>query len=214
MSDALVFTLPLEGGEYASQNAIGKDSFRGGRKSKIYKFVFNNVKDLAEKEMARVNWGPPATCECDVTIYRFIPKRWRTDAINMGTAEFNALTAAGVWADDRLGNPARCVLRYDAPGPHRIVVVVVKLYEPANRYEPTPEQNANELTRRSRASTGRGARSTAVRDRAIRDEAKREGAKEWRPGDPIPAGFADYNGRLIPEAEALAYIRGEKKPPR
>lgn len=216
MSDVLVVSIALDDNRYASVNAIGKDGFRGGRKSEPYKAIFKAIKEAAEAEIKRIGWTSTA-CEHDVTVYRFLPLRLRADASNMGKAELDALTKAGAWPDDRYGNPARYVLRYDAAGPHRISVVIVKLYEPANRYEPLPEENAQELTRRSRRDTNdpqkvKSIEKSPKKPRGLGGAERMKSAIDnYRSGDPIPPGYADVSGKLVPHAEALAMIQGQKR---
>jgi hypothetical protein len=201
VTDVLTLSIDLQDGKYASQNSIGKDGFRGGRKSDVYKQVFSAVKRAAEDEIKLTGWTK-AECECAVLLIRYIPIRWRVDAINAGTAEFNALTAAGVWADDRLGNPPTLWIRHDPVGLHRISIVVVKLYEPANASSPSNGGNGvRGAGKPRRARTQSSKESPAVRH--LKERA-------WRPGDPIPVGYAQLGNELITDTRARELIGGGK----
>lgn len=203
MADVLAITVPIEG-RYASNNALGKDSHRGGRKSEAYKALFKSVKEAAEDEAMRIGWVP-LPCEHDITILRYLPARWRTDAMNLGKCEGDALTAAGIWPDDRYANPARFLVRYDASGQHRIAIVVVKLYEPANTFalDAKPKSSlitVNEVEIKAESSVIR----RPLRAPMVMDISK------YRSGDPIPDGYADLNGELVLKSKALDMIRGVK----
>lgn len=126
MTDVLTITVPIQGA-YASVNQTGGDSFRGGRKSPAYKALFRAVQQSAEAEMRRTGWTK-AECDCFALIVRYVPDRRRADAMNLAKCEWDALTEAGVWNDDELANPCLPMIRPDFGGPHRVSIVVVKLY--------------------------------------------------------------------------------------
>lgn len=200
MSDVLSITVELSGNGYPTKNREGKDGFRGGRKSDVYREVSASVEAVARVEIARIGWTT-ATCECAGIIMRVVPKRWKSDALNIGTAEANALTAAGVWSDDQACNPAIKYVRYDSDGPHRIVIVIVKLHQPV-----TSEVKAIAAPRIHPPATPKAAKAKPERTHAPCEVL----AKTWRPGDPIPKDCALVNGVPVPHARALAMIRGEK----
>jgi Holliday junction resolvase RusA-like endonuclease len=176
--DVLSLTVPI-GAQYASVNHIGAGSHRGGTKSPAYKRLFADVKAAAETEIARTGWTT-ASCECFVTIVRYVGDRRRHDAMNLGKCEMDALTAADVWHDDCLANPCLPWIRYDAAGGHRVTIVIVKLY--ASAYDvPTPVP-------RARAEAARRASTVNLCVRA---------------GEPIPEGYAALNGELVTREVAL-----------
>lgn len=208
MSDVLAFTIELDDGKYASENNKFADGLARGRKSAIYKDVFRKVKKAAEDQMKRVRWTK-ASCECMFVLIRYMPKRWRADAVNLGTPEANALTKAGVWDDDRLGNPATLLNRHDPDGKHRVVIFIAKLHRPANVHDdekaPRPKKESVPKAIETIDVTGVHLGDGITRGKVTLARA----VAQWRPGDPIPNGFADFNGRLVPREEAIAKIRGE-----
>lgn len=123
--DILVMSIPIVG-RYPSQNEIGADGFRGGRKSKAYRDLFAVVTRISERVVA-MGWRKivePAR----VTVTRYATTRAARDAINLGTAELNALTKGGVWLDDALGaDVSASVVVSD--GPDRVLIVVQRLSE-------------------------------------------------------------------------------------
>jgi hypothetical protein len=141
LTDVLTITVPLLDGHYASKNAEGRDGFRGGRKSEVYKRVFKDTKTAAEAAIVESGWTM-ADCECFASIILFFDRRARRDALNIGTAEANALTAAGVWVDDNVANPPLKWIRYDPDGQNRIVITVVKLHRPWKRDDEKPRASA------------------------------------------------------------------------
>jgi hypothetical protein len=200
VSDVLSVTVELSGNGYPTKNREGKDGFRGGRKSDVYREVAILVEDAARAEMERIGWTM-ATCECAGIVMRVVPKRWKSDALNIGTAEANALTAAGVWTDDQACSPAIKYVRYDSEGPHRIVIVVVKLHQPV----------ATEIKaiapRIHKPATPKAAKAKPERIKSASSEIP---LRVWKPGNPVPDGYALEDGKLISRDRALAMIRGEK----
>jgi hypothetical protein len=81
LSDILSIIVPL-GSSYPSVNHVGKDGFRGGRKSDAYRKLFADVEQAARAEIERTGWTKAET-ECSLTIVRFTPHRRRIDAGNM-----------------------------------------------------------------------------------------------------------------------------------
>jgi Holliday junction resolvase RusA-like endonuclease len=177
-SDVLSVTV-LIGAQYASVNHVGAGSHRGGTKSPAYKRLFADVKAAAEAEIARTGWTT-ASCECFVTIVRYVGDRRRHDAMNLGKCEMDALTAAEVWHDDCLANPCLPWIRYDAEGGHRVTIVIVKLFA-STCNAPTPVPRARTETTR-RVSTA----NPCVHR-----------------GGQIPEGYAALNGKLVPREVAL-----------
>lgn len=180
MSDVLAITVPL-GSRYASVNGVGRDNRRGGRKSDAYKRLYADVKAAAEAEIARTGWTT-ATANCFAMIVRYVPGNRRCDAMNQGKCEWDALTAAGVWDDDRWANPSLPWIVPNA-GEHRIAIVVVKLAAQAVPAR-AEEMLARKQTPRRRAEAGASA--------ALH---------------PIVERMAKLNGKPIPLADALEMIR-------
>lgn len=197
MTDALAFTIVLPDGKYASVNRTTR-GWTDPRKSDIYKAVYDAVLDAAKSEIARTGWAK-AECECFATIMRVMPAHWRADAMNLGKPEWDALTEAGVWTDDRLANPCLPWIRYDDEGPHRVTIVVMKLYEPANvRIVEKPK-----AVRARRENGENGTKSTKCPD----NETRLTPAAQRYTGGDIPPDKALVNGVLVDRADALAQIQ-------
>lgn len=197
MADVLTLTIPL-GGRYPSRNQEGRDNHRFGRKSDEYRDLTRAVIEAAKAEMARTGWET-AECECLTIITRYMPNHLRADSLNIGSAECNALTAAGVWSDDRLAQPCLFHIRYDDEGPHRVSIVVMKLYEPAHV---RIVEKAKPIRKR-RAVPDQPASSPDRTEKYVpvgTDERLR-----YTGGD-IPEGYALVGNELVPYAEALAMI--------
>jgi len=181
MADVLAISVPL-GSRYASVNNVGGNSHRAGKKSAAYKQLFTDVKTAAEAEMARTGWQK-ATAECFTLVVRYIVNRRRADAANQGKCELDALTAAGVWDDDCQAVPFMASVCYAPEGGPRLAIVVVKQRQDMPARKQTP-------LRRVEA----GANAAPY-------------PNSWRPGDPIPEGFAALGSRLVARNEALEMIR-------
>ncbi len=128
MSLVLAFTVPAPR-KYPSVNHLGRDGFRGGKKSPEYHELFDAVKRAAEAEMLRVGW------ECadylvDASLTVYFDSGRQADAGNTGKCELDAMTAAGVWRDDRLARPLRLDTEHDPSGPSRIVIVARRKFPP------------------------------------------------------------------------------------
>ena len=192
MSDVLALSIPL-GSTYPSVNHLHKDGFIGGRKSDAYKTLFADVKTAAEAEIARTGWETAST-ECALTVIRYQETRRRSDATNLAKVEADALTAAGVWADDRLATPVTLMVRFDPAGQHRLAIVVVKLHEATTESAQVGKKSA---PRRPRAAKPPARPAPFVGDAVDR----------WRPGDTIPDGYALLGSKLVTMEFALEKIR-------
>jgi len=185
MSDVLSITVPI-GAKYASVNSVGANGHRAGKKSPEYKALFADVKAAAETEIKWLGWDK-AECECLAMIVRYVADRRRHDAMNLGKCEWDALTEAGVWLDDSLANPCLPMIRYCAP--HRVTIVVVKLYESVLK----PVES-------TRAATARAPGHDTSRQPVSAQAGKIHWCfpcSSWKPGDPLPENHALLNGKLI-----------------
>lgn len=197
--DVLTLTIAL-GTRYPSKNHEGRDGMRTGRKSEEYRKLFEDIKEAAEREMARTGWNM-AECECLTIVVRYMPNHLRADALNLAGCEANALTAAGVWTDDRLAQPVTLHIRYDDEGPHRVTIVVMKLYEPANvRIVAKPEKlrKAPKLSETSETIANRS-RNSGNLEKPLPERVRYMGG-------PIPKDMALFGDQLISKSEALAMI--------
>lgn len=186
MSDVLVITARVPGA-YPTTNAVGADGRRGGRKSQAYVDLTDAVRKAAMLEMDRVDWETAEWyCAVDLTFYHSSARK--IDAQNAGIAENNALTAAGVWVDDRLAEPVTFRTEYDPAGESRVVIIIRKRYAPL-----APKASAIVL--------------------AARNLSRRLNAQEVAPEPsvrPAPKRMAYVNGRPVPVEEALREIRAGK----
>ncbi len=197
MADVLALSIELPDGKYASVNNRNR-GLRDPRKSEIYKAVFDLVKRAAEDAIFRTGWIT-AECECSATIIRVLNRRARVDASNLSKVEWDALTAAGVWSDDRLANPSQMLVRYDDAGPHRVNIIVTKLYEPAHvRIVDRPKRDTR-------------TKSVESADNRIRIAESKNSKAQRYTGGPIPEGMAIVDGFIVPASEALALISESKR---
>jgi hypothetical protein len=120
--DVLVLWLPLPDARYPSVNHAGGDAHRGGRKTAQYKRLFALACDAGRRAIA-AGWAP-VTTSCTVEIVRICPDARIFDVHNLGQLEMNALTRAGVWADDALAGPVHMDRDTDPGGPDRIVMTI------------------------------------------------------------------------------------------
>jgi Holliday junction resolvase RusA-like endonuclease len=152
---------------YPSVNHTGRDSFRGGRKSPSYRKLFEAVLEEAQHAADRCGWVMARRrVRCWITRYK--PSPGRADASNVGKAEGDGLTAAGIWEDDSLARPITLDIVYDPSGPDRIVIVVQQLSrepEPEPVTAPAPPRkheadrmDADEFRRQVKAGNIRGVR--------------------------------------------------------
>jgi hypothetical protein len=195
MSDVLSVTVSL-GGRYPSTNHTANGSHRAGPKSPEYKALFDAVKCAAEAEIARTGWVK-ADGECLTIITRYVPDRRRCDAVNLGTSECNALTAAGVWADDRLAQPCIKHIRHDPNGEHRVSIVVVQLHHPVNAIRGQTRGQSTATSPRNREGQSSGQKPAKV--------STPSGAPRYT-GGAIPDGFAVVNGKLVSRESALKML--------
>ncbi|GAC1502049.1 MAG: hypothetical protein NVS1B2_27360 [Vulcanimicrobiaceae bacterium] len=184
MSDALLISA-LVPGAYPSQNHTGSDGRRGGKKSKEYHALFSAVEDAAMVEVERVGWiCAEYLCDASVTLYH--PTRIAPDASNLAKCELDALTAAGVWANDRLARPVHFETEYDPQGGESRIVIVVR-----RRCAPYVAAASPMVIAARRA---RSARVAVV-----------EPIEMPLPG--VRARMAYVDGKPVPVAQALAEIR-------
>lgn len=205
MSDVLSITVPI-GAKYASVNSVGANGHRAGKKSPEYKALFADVKAAAETEIKWLGWDK-AECECLAMIVRYVADRRRHDAMNLGKCEWDALTEAGVWLDDSLANPCLPMIRYCAP--HRVTIVVVKLYESVLK----PAQARDDAVSGSRTSRSPKSAQAGIEHLMPCKHGRpcglycrgceRHALNTWKPGSPIPQGYALLNGKLVTREVAL-----------
>jgi len=185
VSDVLVVTAFVPGA-YPSVNAVGRDSFRGGRKSPEYVDLFAAVRDAAEAETARIGWVC-AEYPCDVSVTFYHRDKRRRDCSNLAKTELDALTAAGVWVDDTLARAVHLDIEYDPAGESRVVIVVRRKFA-------VHVAQVSPLLAKARRTRGRSPESELVHAEA-----------------PKPPGRVAYiNGKPVPREQALAEIRGGK----
>lgn len=219
MTDALAFTIDLPDGKYASVNRTTR-GWTDPRKSEIYRYVYGAVLEAAQREIARTGWTK-AECECFATIMRVMPAHWRADAMNLGKPEWDALTEAGVWTDDRLANPCLPWIRYDDEGPHRVTIVVMKLYEPANvrivarAMEARQGRDAKRLdgeatTARSRRDAPKSGNKITENPEVAKMRNSATPERQRYTGGDIPHDKALIDGYLVPREEALRMISAKR----
>ncbi len=203
MSDILSFVVRPIPDRYPTNNALGRDGFRGGRKSEAYKALATAIDDAAKAEIARVGWTTATYyCATELTIYR--STRTRIDAANLGKCELDAMTRAGVWLDDELAKPYGAETEYDPSAPSRLLVVVRRRYP--SLLDVTAAQ-ASAFVERVRSKRPKPASDH------VADAGKMVGPQVGDPvlaGDPIAAGFAVVNGRLALHADVLAMLNDGK----
>ena len=122
MSDVLIVSAPVPGA-YPTVNTMWAGSSRGGKKSLVYTDLFDAVQRAAEAEIDRTGWTTAAYyCAVSLTLYR--NTRREIDCANTSKAELDAMTAAGVWVDDKFARPFLADTEYDPSGESRVVIVV------------------------------------------------------------------------------------------
>lgn len=171
---------------YPTANSSG-DAFRGGRKSDAYRALAFDVEEAA-KAAVDAGWEPIAyPCRVSITYYR--PDRHVVDAGNLGSAELNCLTRAGVWTDDELARPILLDYQPGDPGPARVVVIVQRLAPPLGLAPRAarPRRNAVPVTIPPASD------SNAPQ------------AQEWPAGTRVPT----LNGRPITMAQAIELVHKE-----
>lgn len=124
-----MISVEFPGRQYPSKNRELATSDAGGAKSAIYTWLTRATKKAAIEAMTIAEWTM-ANSPCFFMITLIVPNRQRRDALNLGTAEANALTKVGVWSDDTLALPAIKNIVVDPRTPMRVVMLVQKLYEP------------------------------------------------------------------------------------
>jgi hypothetical protein len=188
MNDVLVLTIPLRHGMgYPSANRQGKDAFRGGGKSDAYRALAFDVEEAA-KAAVDAGWETIAyPCRVSITYYR--PDRQVVDAANIGSAECNALTRAGIWTDDELARPILLDYQPGDPGPARVVVIVQRLAPPLGIAPRVARPRRNAVPAAIMPAAGQNA----------------PGGPEWPKGTRVPT----LNGRPITMADAIALVQRE-----
>ena len=153
--DVLTVRAILGGKKYPSKNQEGADGRRGGRKSPQYIALSELICANATAERLATGWTT-ASCPCLAVVVLYVPDRqYRRDAFNIGTAEANALTNAGIWADDTLAHEVIKKIVIDPTGPLRVTITVFKLFEPQHlrSLEPNPAKSKTSHAK-SKASDG------------------------------------------------------------
>ena len=196
MSDVLSFTVPTfpgGGAKYPSVNELlGRVK---GRKNPEYHDLRIAVREAARDAMALTGWIT-ATYYVDLHWKRYIVTKRGFDPMNCMKCELDALEPdpehdfPGVYLNDSLVRPHPDLPMYDpAPGAiDRVAIAVFRLYPPLEVKKPYRPQHLQVTPPAVVASIQK---------------------PEYRPGDPIPAGYAVENGRLIPFDSAVAMIHRE-----
>lgn len=201
----LVLTVPLrDGARYPSVNHSVRGSASYGAKTDDYNALAADVEEAAGSAVA-AGWETIAY-PCRAWITRYVPDARVFDALNLGQCEANALTRAGVWTDDQLACPIMLDVQPKCEGPDRVVIVVQRLAPPMGLAPRAPRPKIAKR-RRGPAAAQTSAAPTPGAPGA-RTAAKTTG---WRAGDPIPDGFALLGRELVPIAEAMALIGGDRK---
>jgi hypothetical protein len=213
--DVLCITVPLESNAYPSTNGLGANSYRGGRKSPAYRTLFRDVKKAAETERARIGW-PTATYPCTVSLTLYRNDLCAADSGNLSKCEHDALTAAGVWEDDRLAVPCTFAIEYDPEGVPRVNIVVRRRFPTlADRLALRDRDNAStaaakprtKARTRRKASTNESPAATMPSSASVSVPRGRYAVGDALPaGEPIPNGMALISGRLVRHADAHAAI--------
>lgn len=183
--DVLVLVVPLRYGlGYPTVNMAGANGHRAGKKSPAYKALAYDVEEAAR---AAVDAGwKMVEYPCLFICTYYSPHNRVVDGINIGGCEANALTRAGVWADDTLARHPLPGYEPNDPGPERVVIIVQRRAPPVGavpraprkvkpKDEPPPVKAGDdvrevvvngkiekwplsEILRRSTLKTGRGTR--------------------------------------------------------
>lgn len=179
MSDVLVVTAPL-GARYPSQNHTGADGARFGKKSPEYHDLFAAVADAARAEIERTGWACASFyVEASCTLYR---RADRIDPSNVGKCEFDALTAAGAWASDKLARPVHLEVEIDPEGDERVVLVLRRRYP-----QRVPKPSLAERVRlEARSAAPKRTPAAAAPPAADAPPSKGMPRVAWRDGKPIP----------------------------
>jgi hypothetical protein len=168
-------------------NSSVSGAARAGSKSPAYKALAFDVEEAA-KVAVDAGWEPIAyPCRFILTYYR--PDRQVVDAGNLGSAELNCLTRAGVWTDDELARPIILDYQPGDPGPARVVVIVQRLAPP--------------LGLAPRAARARRNAVPVTIPPASASNAPQ--APEWPAGTRVPT----LNGRPITMAQASELVHKE-----
>ena len=191
MGDVLVVSAPVPG-RYASVNHLGSGAHRGGKKTPEYHDLFNAVVAAAEAEMQRVAWRI-ADYPCAVAITLYHRNGIFPDALNIGKCEFDALTAAGVWIDDKYGRPATADTELDPDGDPRVVIVIRRRFPPY-----VPKASALVVAARAKRSTRIEAPVTVAPIATV------DGRLD----------YVEVDGKRVPRADFLRDWRAGKLKPR
>ena len=195
MSDIFTVTVELLGEAYPSKNHEYKTQSVRGPKSKAYEHLKKAVQSAAEDFIERTGWATVEE-ECLVVIVLYVPHVAQRDACNIGTAECNALTSAGIWSDDTLANPCLKYVRIDAGGVPRVSVTVVRLFAPLHASLPPPKRPK----KNSKPASGSQPSTRVV-----------EVDGPEYDGQTIPPGFALVGTTLVRREEALRLFRESMK---
>lgn len=204
MSDVLTLSIPLLGESYPSKNSEGADSRRDGRKSDAYTRMAKLTQRAAEAAILETGWTK-ADCPCLFVLTLIVPNRRRRDALNIGTAEANALTEAGVWDDDTLANPTIKQIVVDDGAPARVSIIVQKTYAPlagTRHIDTVPKPRRPRAARPAPPSTVPPPSKVAETNARV----VRPNSRTFN-GIDIPPGYALANGELIPLSEARELMK-------
>ncbi len=203
--DVLVISVPIEGAYPSAKNqTLGPARY--GKKSPAYHDVFEKVVTAGKAALAD-GWEP-LKYKCRVTVDRYVPDARLRDAINLGQVEFDALTRAGVWTDDSLANPVLLSVLTGADGIDRVVVTIHRLPPGPGIVKPREALPVQAKRRRGpKAATS----TEPPKPNMIIPPVGVGTVRARYNGTDIPEGMALLGDKLIPRAEALAILHGEKK---
>jgi hypothetical protein len=137
--------------QYPSVNQSVSGSHRAGKKSPGYHDLFNQV---VTQGKAAVDAGWQMIVHpCRLTVIRYCPDGRVFDALNLAQTEANALTRAGVWADDTLAQSVHLRFHPHSEGPDRVVIIVERLPAPAGIKPRAPRPRKSKAADVATAST-------------------------------------------------------------
>jgi hypothetical protein len=180
--DVLVIEVPCPS-QYPSVNNSVVGSHRSGKKTPGYHDLFNAV-HAEGKEALEAGWKM-IEHPCRFTLMRFTPDKRVFDAINLAQTECNALTAAGVWADDTLAQDVHLFFCPESDGHDRVVMVITRLPAPVGAI---PRKPRPRKTKAVKVPKEGGVVSVLI------------------PANKARGDYALLNGVPIPMADALALI--------
>jgi Holliday junction resolvase RusA-like endonuclease len=189
MSNVLCFTVPAPS-PYPTVNTMWATRARSGKKTAEYHELFDAVFEAATAEIGRAGWNC-AEYLVDVTIALYHRTGTFPDNGNIGKVEEDALTAAGIWVDDKLADPVRRLREYDPSQESSSVTIILR-----RRFVPyVPETSVVVAkVRKNRAKAARDRAAGVAQPAAIAASA--------------PVGkYIEVNGKPQPYDETMAEIR-------